>query len=452
MNVSMEKVSPASAVITVKMEKADYEQEVTKSLKTFCKKAQIKGFREGHVPFGMAKKLYGAQAKYEEVNKILSSKLFGYIEDEKIMILGEPLAHEGQEPQDIENQDEFTFQFDVALRPEINIDMTDKDTVDYYDIKVDDEEVKSWTEQVTRQHGHPVNVDAYAEGDILRGLLAELDGDGQPLEGGIQIEKASLMPNYFKTDDQKKLFETAKTNDVITFNPSEAYKGSDTEVAALLKIDKEQVGSHTGNFSFQVDEISRFTPAELNQELFDSIFGKDTVKTEDEFKTKVKETLEGQHVVDSDYKFLLDLRAYAEKKAGDVEFANDLLKRLMLQANKDKDEKYVDEHFDNSIKELKWQIIKDELAKKQGIKVEQEEIKETAKQMARAQFAQYGMYDIPEEYVEQYAQGMLGKREQVNNLIEECVQKKLVAALKNVVKLNRKSVSTKEFQTLFEEK
>lgn len=450
MNVTMEKTSPVSAVITVKMEKADYEAAVKKNLRKFCEKANIKGFRPGHVPMSMAKHLYGTQAKLEEVNTLLSTTLNDYIQKEKLRVLGEPLAHEGQQPQDIETQDDFTFRFDIALEPEIKVELTQKDTIDYYDIEVSDAEVNSEIEQLTRQGGHDEDVDAYREGDILRGQLTELDENGQPKENGLSIDRAMLMPNYFKDEAQQKLFAEAKKGDVITFSPTEAYKGSDTEASALLRIDKEKVAEHTGKFSYQVEEISRFVPAELNQAFFDRVFGEGAVKSEEEFRGKIRESLGRRYEADADFKFYQDVRAYAEKKAGDVEFANDLLKRIMLQNNKDKDEKYVDENFELSLKELKWHLIRQQLAEKQQIRVEESDVKSLAADTIRYQFAQYGMQNLPEEYVNKYADDMLKKREQVDRLVERVVDSKLGRALKNVVTLNRKSISQPDFRKMLQ--
>lgn len=449
MNITLENTSSTTAVITVNIQKDDYQANVTKAIKEFCKKAEIKGFRKGYVPFGMANKIYGTQAKHEQVNKLLGEKLFGYIDENKIKILGEPLSHEGSEPQDIEAQDDFTFQFDVALRPEINITLSDKDKLPYYDIAVEDKQVDDQIEAIKRQAGKHTQTDEYTEGDILRGLLAELAEDGTPKEGGIQVEKASLMPNYFKAEAQKKIFKKAKKNDVITFSPSEAYEGNDTEIAALLHIDKEEVKNHAGKFTFQVDEISHFQPAEVNQELFDQIFGKDEVKTEDEFRNKIKEHIQNQHVQDSDYKLMLDIRAYAEDKAKDVEMPTTILRRIIEANNSDKDKEYIDKNFDLSVKELKWQIIKDTLADAQGVKVDQKEIEQGAADTIRYQFAQYGMSNVPEEYIEQCAKDLLQKREQVNQIVENIIDHKLTTALKNVVTLDHKAVTTEEFQKLF---
>lgn len=452
MNIQFDKTGNVSAKLTIQLTKDDYQPKVDKALKDISRKAQMPGFRPGKVPMNLIKKMYGTQTKADEINKLLQDSLFNYIKENKVNMLGEPLGNEEQKPQDIETQDDFSFAFDIALSPEFDIKLTDKDTIDYYDIEVSEDAITKQLGALQQQAGHPESVEVYADKDILRGTLAELDADGNPKEGGIVVDTASLMPTYFKDEEQKKLFEGAKKNEVITFNPSKAYNGNEAELSSLLKIKKEEVAGHTGDFSYQVDEISRFMPAELNEEFFTKTFGKDAdVKDEASARAKIKEQIQSLQVNDSDYKFLLDLRAYCEKKVGTLEFPDDLLKRFLQSQNKDKEEDYVEKNYPKSVEELKWQLIKSKLVSAQGIKVEDKDVKQAALQAARYQFAQYGMNNIPDEYLENYAQEMLKHREQVNGLVERCIDQKLTAALKNVVNLNHKPVSAEDFTKLFEE-
>lgn len=451
MDIKFDKVGNVSGELTINMVKADYEAQVTKSLKDFSHKAQMPGFRPGKVPMSLIKKMYGTTAKAEEVNKLLESTLFNYIKENKINMLGEPLSSEKQEAQDIENQDDFTFIFDIALAPEFKAELTKDDTVDYYDIEVSEDMISKQLGALQQQAGHPEEVEAYESNDILRGTLAELDENGQPKEGGLVIETASLMPKYFKSDDEKAKFEGSKKNDVITFCPSAAYEANEAELSALLKIDKDKVAEHAGNFSYQIDSISRFVPAELNEEFFEKVFGKDAeVKSEEDARAKVKETIQSLQVNDSDYKFLLDVRSYMENKVGNLEFPDELLKKIMKANNKDKDEKFVDENYDKSIVELKWHLIKEQLVEANNVKVDDKDVKSAAVQAARFQFAQYGMNNIPDEYLENYAQEMLKNREQVNGLVERCIDQKLTEALKEVVTLNHKAISAEDFTKMFD--
>ena len=448
MNITFEKTGNVTGVLTLNIEKADYEANVKKGLQTAQKKVQMPGFRPGHVPAGMVKKMYGTQIKAEEVQKLISEKLYAYIQENNLDVLGEPIAHDDQV--DIEKDDNFVLHFDLGLSPEMNVELSSNDTVDYYDINVTEEMVDAQVKRMAQQAGHPENVQTYEERDILRGILAQLDENGQPVEGGIVVESASLMPTYFKNDEQKALFNGAKVNDILVINPSKAYEGNEAEVSSLLKVKKEEVAQYTGDFSFQVNEISRFVPAEINQEFFNAVFGEGAVEGVEAFRAKVKEGIQAQHVLDSDYKFLLDLRAYCEAKVGEVEFPNEVLKKVMLNNNKEKGEAYVEEHFEASINELKWHLIKEKLVKANDIKLEQADVKAAAVEAARIQFAQYGMNNVPVEYLENYAEEMLKNKQQAQSLIERSIETKLVAALKNVLNLNHKAVSAEEFGKLFE--
>ena len=280
--------------------------------------------------------------------------------------------------------------------------------------------------------------------------LPLFNADGTVKEDGIQVEDAIMMPSYMKNDDQKAIFANAKVNDVLVFNPHTAWDGNAAELASLLKIDKESAGELKSNFSFQVNEITRFVPGELNQEIFDQVFGKDVVKSEDEFRTKVKEAIGVQFGADSDYKFLLDVRQYLMNKVGKLQFPDELLKRIMRLNNQDKDEKFVEENYDKSIEELTWHLIKEQLVKANDIKVEQGDITEMAKEATRAQFAQYGMLNVPEELLDNYAKEMLKKKGSVEGLVNRVIESKLALALKEQVTLENKPISAADFNKMFE--
>jgi len=454
MNITFEAPDKVNGLMTITLEQADYQGEVDKQLKDYRKRAQVPGFRPGQVPMGMIKRQYGTAVKADVVNKLLGEKLYAYVQENKIQMLGEPLANESQEPQDLEKDDTLTFKFDIAVAPEFKAELTDKDTVAYYHITVDDKLIDQQVEMYQSRGGHYDKVESYdaEQRDMLKGDLRELDADGNVKEGGIEVADAVLMPQYIKADDQKKLFDGSKLGDIITWNPRQAYPESDVEVSGLLKIEKDQVGEHTGDFTYQITEISRFVKADLNQELFDQVFGKGNVKSEQEFRQKIADQMGQQFSVDSDYKFLLDVRAYMEQKVGKLEYPEALLKRVMLQNNKDKGEDFVEKNFDASIKELGWHLIKEQLVAANNIKVDDNDLKAVAKEVARAQFAQYGMSNVPDEYLDNYAQDMLKKRENTEGLVDRAVDVKLTAALKQVVKLDEKNISLEDFQKMLNEK
>lgn len=451
MNVSLQNIDKVSALLTVKLEKADYQAQVDKSLKNIRQKAQVPGFRPGMVPMSLVKKMYGKSVIAEEVNKILSEKVYGYIKDNDVNILGEPMPNEDKQPEiDFDTMEEFEFLFDIALAPEFAVEVSSKDKVDYYTIDVTDDMVDNQIKSYTQRTGKYEKVDAYADNDMLKGLLAELDENGNTKEGGIQIEGAVMMPSYMKNEEQKAIFANAKVNDVLVFNPSIAFEGNAAELSSLLKIGKEAVADMKSNFSFQVEEITRFVNGELNQELFDQVLGKDVVKSEEEFRAKVKEIIANQFVADSDYKFLIDVRNMLVAKVGKLEFPDALLKRIMLLNNKDKGEEFVNENYDKSIEELTWHLIKEKLVKANDVKVEQEDVINMAKEATRAQFAQYGMMSVPDDILENYAQEMLKKKESIDGLVSRVVETKLASALKGQVKLANKNVSMEEFNKMFE--
>ena len=452
MNITFENPDKINGQLTITVEKEDYQEQVEKTLKNYRKRAQVPGFRPGMVPMGMIKKQYGTAVKVEEINRLLGDKLMEYIRENKIQMLGEPLPSEKQEPQDLEQDGPFTFMFDIAVAPEFKAELTGRDKVDYYTITVDDKLIDQQVQMYASQGGEFVKADVFSGNDTLTGDLRQLDKNGNTLEGGITTESGMIMPAYIKDEAQKKLFDGCKPGDIITFNPKKAYPDNDAEVAALLKVDKEQVKDLDSDFSYQVTEIRHFQPAEVNQQLFDRVFGEGTVTDEKSFRQKIADSLQAQLVQNSDYKFLLDIRAHMEKKVGKLEFPEALLKRVMLQNNKDKGADFVEKNFEGSINELKWHLIKEQLVAAQEIKVEEADLKAVAKEVVRQQFAQYGMANVPEDVLEQYADEQMKKRENLDNYVDRAVDQKLMEKLKTVVKLNEKKVTLDEFNKMMQEK
>lgn len=448
MKVSFENPDKINAQLTITVEEDDYKNDVEKTLKDYRKKVNMPGFRPGQVPMGLVKRQYGMAVKMDAINNLVGREIQNYIRENKIQMLGEPLASEKQEPQELEKPAPYTFTFDIAVAPEINIELGADDKIDYYDIDVDEALVDRQVEMFASRLGKYEEVETYQAGDLLRGDLRELDENGNTKEGGLTIEEAVLMPSYIKADDQKKLFDGAKAGDIITFNPRKAYPESDAEVSSLLKIKKEEIADHSGDFSYQVTKIEHFQNHEVNQELFDAFFGEGAVKDEKEFRTKIAEGLKMQVANDSDYKFQLDLRKYAEDKVGQLTFPDTLLKRIMLNNNKDKDQAFVDKNYEASIKELAWSLMRDKLAEQFGVKVQDEDVKAVARAAAANQFAQYGMNNVPEEYLDNYVEEMMKKEETVRSFVDHAIEKKLCEAVKKAVTLNKKTVSMDEFNKL----
>ena len=451
MNISFENSDKVNGLLTITVEEADFNASVEKTLKDYRKKANIPGFRPGQAPMGLIKRQFGASVRYDAVNKFVGEQLYKYIQDNNIQMLGEPLPSAKQEtPADIEKPAPYTFVFDIAVAPEINMTLDGRNKIDYYTIKADDKLINEQIEMYQSRAGKYEKAEEYnAElNDMLKGDVRELDAEGNTKEGGITVEGAVLMPSYIKVDEQKNLFNNAKPGDIITFNPRKAYPEGEAEISALLKIDREVAKDLESNFSFQITEIQRFVKAELNQELFDQVLGEGTVKSEDEFRAKIAEGLKPQLEANSDYKFMLDVRTYCENKVGELTWPDELLKRIMLLNNKDKGEDFVEKNYAESIKQLKWHLIKEQLVKANEIKIEDADVKAAAVEMARMQFAQYGMTNVPDEYVENYANELLKKREAVDNFVERAIDVKLAAALKSTVTLNNKEVTLDEFNEM----
>ena len=442
MNITFESADKVNGLMTITVEENDYKENVEKTLKDYRKKANVPGFRPGMVPMGMIKRMYGNAVKMDVINRVVGQEMYKYVQENKIQMLGEPLPHEGNEAVDIEKPAPYTFQFDLAVAPEIDVKLSGHDKIDYVTIDVDDKLIDQQVQMYASRGGSYQKAEDYKDNDMLKGDLRELDK-----EDGIVLAEAIVMPTYIKDEDQKKLFEGSRLGDIITFNPRKAYQ-SDAELASFLKVDKADLGFHTGDFTYQITEISRFTPAEVNQELFDQVYGKDAVKDEKEFRERVAAEIQAQLQQNSDWKFLQDLRKHCEKKAGKLEWPDELLKRIMKQNNPDKGDEYVEKNYEGSIKELTWHLIKEQLVSEHEIKISDDEVKAAAREAARAQFAQYGMSNIPDEYLDNYAQDMLKKEENVQGFVDRAIDQKLISVMKNVVKLNEKTVTLDEFNEL----
>ena len=451
MNIVFENPDKINGLMTITVEEADFKDNVEKTLKDYRKRANVPGFRPGKVPMSLIKRQIGASAKMDAVNKVVGEQLYKYIQDNKIQMLGEPLPSEQQVPVDLEQDGPYTFKFDIAVAPEFKIELTNKDKVNYYTIDVDDKLIDQQVDMYASRSGKYEKVEDFEGNDMLKGDIRELDADGNTKEGGITVESAVLMPEYIKVEEQKNLFKGAKLGDIITFNPKKAYPENLGEISSLLKITREEAEQLTADFSYQITEISRFTKAPVNQELFDQVYGTGNVTSDADFRERIAAELKAQLAGNSNWKFLRDLRAYCEKKVGELTYPEAILKRVMQLNNKDKDADYIEKNYEGSIKELTWHLIKEQLVAATGIKIGDDDVKQAAKEAARAQFAQYGMSNVPEEYLDNYAGEMLKKQENAQGFVDRAIDVKLTEALMKVVKLNEKKVSLDEFNKLMSE-
>ena len=450
MNVSHQNTDNLNAVISIEISKADYQDKVDKSLRAYGQKANIPGFRKGKVPFSILTKMFGKSVRVEEINRLVSEALYNYIRDNKLNILGEPMTAEDMTV-DLDAQDDFTFRFDVALAPELNVKVDKSIKVPYYTITVDDDMVKRQDESFRARFGKQVSVDESTdEKDLVKGSMVELSSDGTPLAGGIAVESTIVSPNYFKSDDEKAKFAGVKKGDKVVFNPSKSCNASVAELASMLNIDKEKAANVTSDFEMTVTDITHLQPAELDQEFFDSVFGKDTVKTEEEYLAKIREMIAHQLVPESDYRFSLDSRAAIEKAAGDFELPDAFLKRWLLATDKERKAETIDDDYSRMVPDLKWQLIKEQIVKQFDIHVDDNDLKAMAKRVAASQFAQYGMTGVPDDVLERYGNEMLSNKDTRSRLINQATEMKIQTAIKESVTLNHKEVSMEKFQKLFE--
>ena len=451
MKISFENVDKVSALLTLNIEKADYADKVKTALKDFSKKASLPGFRPGKVPASLIQKRFGAEIKAEEINKLLSEEINKYIRENKVNMLAEPLPNEEKTPaMDFETQDDFTFAFDIALAPDFDAKLSKKDKLTYYDIKVDDALVDQQVQSYCQRGGQHVKAESYEARDMVKGTLTQLNTKNNTLKDGITVEDAVMLPEYMKDDKEKAKFEGAKLGDVVTFNPAKAFKDSATELASLLRITKEEAEGMKSNFNFQISEILRFEPAKVSQELFDQVLGKDVVKSEAEFRKFIADDIKKNFNSEAEYQFTQDLREYVLGRVGKVDFPEALLKRFMKLRNADKGEEYVDDNFEKSLPELLWHLAKEQICDQLEIKVQHEDVLETAKTYTRIQFAQYGMMNLPEETITNYAAEMLKNEQQAQGLVERTVENKLAAKAKEAVTLKVKEVTMEEFRKLTE--
>ena len=439
MEFTLKNQDATSAILSVNIQEADYSALVEKQLKNFRQKANIPGFRPGMVPMGLIKKQYGTAVKAEEINKLLQTKIFEYIRENKIDMLGEPLPIEEQQANiNMVEDKEFTFEFEIALAPKFDAVLDKNDALAYYKIQPTEEMIQGQVNAFAQRCGEYKQVESYENGDMLKGTLTEA------VENGVVVREAVMMPSYMKNDDQKALFTGSKVNDVVTFNPSVAFDGNEAELASLLKVEKSEVAAHNGEFTFAISEITRFVASEINQNVFDAAFGKDAVKSEEEFRAKIAEQFEVRFEVESDYKLLMDTREYLMNKVGKMEFNEAILRRIM-DSNKAEGETVSEEEFQKSLTELSWHLIKEQLAKKFEVKIDDNDVLNVAKGATRDQFAQYGMANVPEDLLENYAKEMLKQEKTREALINRAVDVKLIQSIKAAITLNEEKISVEDF-------
>ena len=443
MQITMSEVQNLQAQITLVMQPEDYQEQVEKEIRQLRQKAQIPGFRAGNVPKGLIRKMYGKNVLADVINKELGTALQKYIDEQKLHVLGEPLPNEEQNQKvDLEFDSTFTFVFDVALAPELDTKMTAKNKVTYYRVKVTDDMVNNQVNNYADRYGTYQDADEVQENDIVRGNIKENKEDG------ISKEDAVIYPRYMKDEEIKKQFLGLKKGDNVVFNPMKAFD-SETEVAYLLGIDKDVAKQLTTDFTFAIATISRHQSAAIDGELFAKIYGENNIKDEADFREHVRQEIQSNMDQDSDYKFGLDVREALMKKVEKAELPQDFLRRWVKVNNEKMTDEELEKNFPQMLTELKWQLVKDQLIRQLDIKVEKEDVDAYAKKVAKMQFMQYGLMHVEDQYLDNFAQEMLKKDDQLRGIVERVAEEKIFEAEKKIMKVEEKEVSQEDFNKLF---
>jgi len=450
MNITRENIDELNAILTVSIEKNDYEATVNDVLKNYRKKANMPGFRPGMVPAGLIKKMYGKAVLAEEVNKILSKSLTDYIRDEKLNVLGEPLPNEEKQPTiDWDSQTDYNFVFDIGIAPAINVSLTKDTKMPWYSIAADEDMVKKQLESYAGRLGENKVVDTVEEKDTVRGNFVQLDEEGNELEGGVKADQVVIAVDLMKDEEVKASFLGKQAGDVLVFDPVKTYENRH-EVGHMLNISHEAAEELTGNFSFTIVEVLRFETAELNQELFSKIYGEGSgISTEEEFKAKIKAEIEENFIYSSNYKFALDSRDSLVKSIS-FDLPEAFLKRWIKATNEKMTEEQIENDFDSFMLDLKWQLIKDKIVKDNELQITEEDVRSLAKEMALMQFRQYGLNNVDDEHLENYADHMLKNEEERRKIVNRKQEDLIVATIKDKVSLDLKEVSYDEFNKMLE--
>jgi trigger factor len=450
MNITRENIDELNGLIRVSIVKADYESKVEEALKDYRKKVNMPGFRPGKVPAGLVKKMYGKSAMVDEVNKLLTHELSAYLVNEKLNILGEPLPNETEQKNiDWDIDTDFEFVFDIGYAPEVKPSLDKRTKYTYYQVEVSDDMINQQVESYTNRFGESKPSDVVLANGTVRGNIVQVDDAGQVKDGGYQVEMALISIEIIKDETIKDLFVGKKVDDEVVFDIKKAYPNN-TEIGYLLNIDRNEAEAIDGDFKITIKEINQFVSASVDAELFRKVYGEETeVLDEAAFRGRIASEIEEAYKPSSDYKFANDTRDTLVEKTA-IELPVDFLKRWLLATNKELTREQIDSEFDLFIADLKWQVIKEQIIKENELKVEEQEVVNLAKDVAAAQFRQYGMFSVPEEHLMGFVKQMLSKEEDRNRLYSKKMEDKIMEVVKSKVTITSKKVSRDDFEKLFE--
>jgi trigger factor len=452
MNIVKEQVDSLNAVLKVHISKEDYEPNVQKTLTDYKKKARIDGFRPGKVPAGLIQKMYGKQAMLEEVNKLLSESVTKYLTDQSIHILGDPLPSEKEQALiDWDQQTEFDFAFDLGLSPEFDLNLTKKDKLNFYNITPAPKVIENYLDGYLRRYGSFKTCDIVADGkESVTGNFIELNEDGSIKDSGVVTENSVIYLEFMKDEAIKKEFMGLKIGDTVTYNLRKAFP-NDVELASILHKKKEEVGPIDSDFQMTINAISQFEKAALNQELFDKVFGEGEIKSETEFNEKIQGEIKNNLLRESEYKFRMDVKEALLLKA-DFKLPEDFLKRWIFSINEGKYTlQQIEDDFPKFMRDLRWQLMQNKVIKEHNLQVSDEEMIEFAKYITRMQFEQYGLHNVPDENIDNYAKESLKRPEERKRMLEKKYEDKVIDFVKTLITMEEKVISSEDFDKLMED-
>jgi trigger factor len=447
MNIVREDIDSLNTTIRVKVEKDDYTANVEKSLKDYRKKANINGFRPGMAPMSLIRKMYYRFILADEVTKLASDKLFHFLKENNIRTLGEPIPSEKQTPVNWETDENFELAWDLGLAPEVDIKFTKKDKFPSYKILPNDEIRKNYIDSYRNRNGKYVSVEVTDEKGLVKATLTELNDDESPRENGVTVEGASISIALVADKDEQKKLIGVKVGDVLVIDTHKVFPNL-ADRAALLRVKKEELDSINPLFQLTITETLTFTPAELNQEFFDAVYGEGVVTSEEEFNKKIDEEIERNLAQESEYRFGIDLKEKLLEKLK-IELPKEFLIRWLVAINEGKfTREQIESEFPMFEKDLKWQLISNKVAEEQNFAVTNEELEDFAMGYARSQFAAYGMNFLPDEYIKRYANDILKNRDEVRKIQERIIDKKVIDWFRANVNLDTKEITIDEFNKL----
>jgi len=434
MNITKEQIDELNAVVKVAITKEDYQDKVEKILKDYRKQANIPGFRKGQVPMGLIKKQYGKAVLVDEVNKLLQDNLNKYLTEEKLDVLGNPLPK--QQDNFDWDRDEFAFEFELGLAPDFEASLKTKKAVTHYKIVADKKMIDEQIDRIQKQYGKLINKAVVAKKDEITGTFKN---EAEEIEN-----KSTLELDKIKSKKAIDSLVGKKVGDVVTLKTKGLFK-EDYLLSGALGINKEKSEKLAIDVSFTIEEINEREPAELNQELFDKLYGKDTITSVKELKDKLKEDAEKQFEQQADQKLLNDV---TERLIETTKFdlpAGFLKKWIQMTGEKALTEAEANDEYEKSEKGLRYQLIEGKIIKDHNIELQFDELKEFAKGFIKSQMAQYGQMNPQEEELDAIATRVMSNQDEVKRLSEQLMSQKLLTLYKEKANLKVKEVTYENF-------